>query len=113
MGGLHLITVIRLPQHTLWDMHPPTSAGLPSHCHAPLIPNPATRRRPCPLAQQYIGVTIKKPLQRFQLMNEICYNKVGAAVVVAWLWIGIRALAVYLTVSVGIQRGVQCITAAR
>lgn len=32
--------------------------------------------RPCPLAQQYIGVTTKKPLQRFQLMNEICYNKV-------------------------------------
>jgi hypothetical protein len=35
-----------------------------------------TARRPCPLAQQYIGITIKKPLQRFQLMNEICYNKV-------------------------------------
>ncbi|GIL50154.1 hypothetical protein Vafri_6292 [Volvox africanus] len=32
--------------------------------------------RPCPLAQQYIGVSVKKPLQRFQLMNEICYNKV-------------------------------------
>ena len=32
--------------------------------------------RPCPLAQQYIGVTAKKPLQRFQLMNEICYEKV-------------------------------------
>ena len=32
--------------------------------------------RPCPLAQQYIGVTVKKPLQRFQLMNEICYEKV-------------------------------------
>ena len=32
--------------------------------------------RPVPLAQQYIGVSIKKPLQRFQLMNEICYNKV-------------------------------------
>ena len=32
--------------------------------------------RPCPLAQQYIGVTVKKPLQRFQLMNEICYTKV-------------------------------------
>ena len=31
--------------------------------------------RPVPLAQQYIGVSIKKPLQRFQLMNEICYNK--------------------------------------
>ncbi len=33
--------------------------------------------RPCPLAQQYIGITVKKPLQRFQLMNEICYNKVS------------------------------------
>ena len=32
--------------------------------------------RPCPLQQQYIGVTVKKPLQRFQLMNEICYEKV-------------------------------------
>jgi hypothetical protein len=32
--------------------------------------------RPCPLAQQYIGITVKKPLQRFQLMNEICFNKV-------------------------------------
>ena len=35
--------------------------------------------RPVPLAQQYIGVSIKKPLQRFQLMNEICYNKVPPA----------------------------------
>lgn len=35
--------------------------------------------RPCPLAQQYIGVTVKKPLQRFQLMNEICYDKVMEA----------------------------------
>ncbi|CAL8467727.1 g7265 [Coccomyxa elongata] len=35
-----------------------------------------TSYRPCPLAQQYIGINIKKPLQRFQLMNEICYNKV-------------------------------------
>lgn len=34
--------------------------------------------RPCPLAQQYIGVSVKKPLQRFQLMNEICYQKVGS-----------------------------------
>ncbi|CAI7778036.1 unnamed protein product, partial [Closterium sp. NIES-53] len=32
--------------------------------------------RPCPLAQQYIGITVRKPLQRFQLMNEICYEKV-------------------------------------
>lgn len=35
--------------------------------------------RPCPLAQQYIGITVRKPLQRFQLMNEICYEKVLAA----------------------------------
>lgn len=32
--------------------------------------------RPCPLAQQYIGINVKKPLQRFQLMNEVCYDKV-------------------------------------
>lgn len=32
--------------------------------------------RPCPMAQTFIGVTIKKPLQRFQLMNEICYKKI-------------------------------------
>jgi len=31
--------------------------------------------RPCPLAQQYIGVMVKKPLQRFQKMNELCYEK--------------------------------------
>ncbi|KAM0927598.1 hypothetical protein ACQ4PT_002783 [Festuca glaucescens] len=35
--------------------------------------------RPCPLAQQYIGITVRKPLQRFQLMNEICYEKVMVA----------------------------------
>ncbi|PKA59387.1 DEAD-box ATP-dependent RNA helicase ISE2, chloroplastic [Apostasia shenzhenica] len=35
--------------------------------------------RPCSLAQQYIGITVRKPLQRFQLMNEICYEKVLAA----------------------------------
>ena len=38
--------------------------------------------RPCPLAQQYVGITVKKPLQRFQLMNEICYKKVGCWTVV-------------------------------
>ncbi|KAF8409860.1 hypothetical protein HHK36_002378 [Tetracentron sinense] len=32
--------------------------------------------RPCPLAQQYIGITVKKTLQRFQLMNDVCYEKV-------------------------------------
>lgn len=34
--------------------------------------------RPVPLAQQYVGITVKKPLQRFQLMNDICYDKVMA-----------------------------------
>ncbi|KAL6142963.1 hypothetical protein ACLB2K_061238 [Fragaria x ananassa] len=34
--------------------------------------------RPVPLTQQYVGITVKKPLQRFQLMNEICYEKVMA-----------------------------------
>lgn len=32
--------------------------------------------RPCPLQQQYIGVTEKKPFKRFQLMNEIAFKKV-------------------------------------
>eukprot|EP00466_Bigelowiella_natans_P005264 jgi/Bigna1/53194/estExt_Genewise1Plus.C_160133 len=32
--------------------------------------------RPCPLAQQYIGVTAKKAFKRYQMMNEICYDKV-------------------------------------
>jgi pre-mRNA-splicing helicase BRR2 len=34
--------------------------------------------RPVPLQQQYIGVTEKKALKRFQVMNEICYEKVLA-----------------------------------
>ena len=32
--------------------------------------------RPCPLQQQYIGITEKKALKRFQLMNDIVYEKV-------------------------------------
>lgn len=32
--------------------------------------------RPCPLEQQFVGVSVKKPLQRIQLMNEICHEKV-------------------------------------
>ncbi|KAJ3095037.1 DEIH-box ATPase [Phlyctochytrium planicorne] len=31
--------------------------------------------RPCPLKQQYIGITEKKAIKRFQLMNEITYEK--------------------------------------
>lgn len=34
--------------------------------------------RPVPLSQQYIGIQVKKPLQRFQLMNDLCYEKVVA-----------------------------------
>lgn len=34
--------------------------------------------RPVPLSQQYIGVMVRKPLQRFQLMNDLCYEKVVA-----------------------------------
>eukprot|EP00611_Tribonema_gayanum_P026985 TRINITY_DN6549_c0_g3_i1.p1 TRINITY_DN6549_c0_g3~~TRINITY_DN6549_c0_g3_i1.p1 ORF type:complete len:2065 (-),score=717.17 TRINITY_DN6549_c0_g3_i1:1631-7681(-) len=34
--------------------------------------------RPVPLQQQYIGITEKKAMKRFQLMNEICYDKVLA-----------------------------------
>lgn len=32
--------------------------------------------RPCPLEQQYIGITEKKAVKRFQMMNEITYEKV-------------------------------------
>ncbi|KAL5699087.1 RNA helicase [Ranunculus cassubicifolius] len=35
--------------------------------------------RPCPLAQQYVRITDTKPLGRFQLMNDLCYEKVKAA----------------------------------
>ncbi|KAI9105295.1 Sec63 Brl domain-containing protein [Phlyctochytrium arcticum] len=32
--------------------------------------------RPAPLKQQYIGITEKKAIKRFQLMNEIAYDKI-------------------------------------
>ncbi|KAF5197406.1 Dexh-box atp-dependent rna helicase dexh12 [Thalictrum thalictroides] len=34
--------------------------------------------RPCPLAQKYVRVTVRNPLQRLQLMNDLCYEKVVA-----------------------------------
>eukprot|EP01084_Bolivina_argentea_P006503 12342_1 len=34
--------------------------------------------RPIPLQQQYIGVTEKKAIRRFSLMNDLCYEKVMA-----------------------------------
>lgn len=37
--------------------------------------------RPVPLEQQYIGITEKKALKRFQLMNELVYEKVVENVV--------------------------------
>jgi pre-mRNA-splicing helicase BRR2 len=32
--------------------------------------------RPVPLEQQYIGITEKKAMKRFQIMNELVYEKV-------------------------------------
>ena len=32
--------------------------------------------RPCPLKQEFIGVTDKKAIKQLKTMNEICYNKV-------------------------------------
>lgn len=32
--------------------------------------------RPVPLEQQYIGITEKKAIKRYQLMNDIVYDKV-------------------------------------
>jgi pre-mRNA-splicing helicase BRR2 len=36
--------------------------------------------RPCPLQQCYVGITAKKALTRFQLMNELTYEKVKGQV---------------------------------
>lgn len=32
--------------------------------------------RPCPLAQQFIGITEKKAFKKYEAMNEVCYQKV-------------------------------------
>lgn len=32
--------------------------------------------RPCPLAQQFIGITEKKAFKKYEAMNEICYEKI-------------------------------------
>lgn len=32
--------------------------------------------RPCPLAQQFIGITEKKAFKKYEAMNEVCYDKV-------------------------------------
>lgn len=32
--------------------------------------------RPCALQQQFIGITEKKAIKRYQVMNEVCYEKV-------------------------------------
>ena len=31
--------------------------------------------RPCPLRQQFVGITEKKAIKRYQVMNEVCYEK--------------------------------------
>lgn len=61
------------------------SATLPNYkdVSAFLLVNPASglfhfgaEYRPCPLQQCYVGITAKKAFKRFQLMNEIAYDKV-------------------------------------
>jgi len=32
--------------------------------------------RPVPLEQTYVGISVKRPFKRFQMMNDICYEKV-------------------------------------
>ncbi|KAL2889402.1 Pre-mRNA-splicing factor brr2 [Ceratocystis lukuohia] len=32
--------------------------------------------RPCPLRQEFIGVTDRKPIKQLKIMNDVCYNKV-------------------------------------
>ena len=32
--------------------------------------------RPCPLKQEFIGITEKKPIKKLQIMNTVCYEKV-------------------------------------
>ena len=33
--------------------------------------------RPCPLAQQYIGIQERKPFKRYQMLNDLTYEKVA------------------------------------
>ncbi|MCJ1478483.1 DEIH-box ATPase [Lambiella insularis] len=32
--------------------------------------------RPCPLRQEFIGITDKKPIKQLKIMNDVCYTKV-------------------------------------
>lgn len=32
--------------------------------------------RPCPLAQQFVGITEKKSFKKYEAMNEVCYEKI-------------------------------------
>ncbi|KPI42397.1 Pre-mRNA-splicing factor brr2 [Cyphellophora attinorum] len=32
--------------------------------------------RPCPLRQEFVGVTDKKPIKQLKIMNDVCYTKV-------------------------------------
>ncbi|KAJ2829595.1 Pre-mRNA splicing [Coemansia erecta] len=34
------------------------------------------RYRPCPLQQEFVGITEKKPLRRLERMDQVCYEKV-------------------------------------
>lgn len=38
--------------------------------------SPPCSFRPVPLEQTYVGITEKKAIKRFQIMNEIVYEKI-------------------------------------
>lgn len=41
-----------------------------------LLITPLSSFRPVPLEQTYVGITEKKAIKRFQIMNEIVYEKI-------------------------------------
>ncbi|KAM3253627.1 hypothetical protein ACQJBY_047614 [Aegilops geniculata] len=75
---------------TTAHLDPRSTAGRRAACSALLLrqgsgsPRPQIHRRPscrpCPLAQQHVGITVRKPRQRFQLMNEVCYDQAMASI---------------------------------
>ena len=57
----------------LWDGE---GEGMNRAWELGIIDNFPSSFRPVPLEQQYIGITEKKAIKRYQLMNDIVYDKV-------------------------------------
>ena len=74
----HLICCIEfLNKTSLFKINLPLKLNVPVNWyHKSLIDGFRPSFRPVPLEQQYIGITEKKAVKRFQLMNEIVYDKV-------------------------------------